>query len=143
MEEGTHHVLSQRRQVNYLPQISLGLLHCLHTGVNGPHQGLLGQALTTHTHFKQTKIVVSDGVSKVVCTSLLLLCDIGMGASGHAHQRGHVSSVHLPCGDLLLGRGHGAHVESVVRAADGPRADDTWQCYRTMLHTTHPVELLL
>lgn len=39
-------------------------------------------------------------------------------ASGNAltHQWGHVSSMHLPCGDLLLCRGHGAHIEG-VRAA--------------------------
>lgn len=35
------------------------------------------------------------------------------------HQWGHVSSVHLSCGDLLLGRGHRTHIEG-VRATDGP-----------------------
>lgn len=58
------------------------------------------------------------------------------------HQRGHVSSVHLPCGDLLLCRGHRAHIEG-VRAADGPGPDYPWQRYRAMLHATHPIELLL
>lgn len=58
------------------------------------------------------------------------------------HQWGHVSSVHLPCGDLLLCRGHSTHIVG-VRAANRPRPDDTWECYRAVLHTTHPIELLL
>lgn len=44
------------------------------------------------------------------------------------HQWRHVSSVHLPCGDLLLGRGHCTHIES-FRAADGPRPNYTWKCH--------------
>lgn len=58
------------------------------------------------------------------------------------HQRGHVSSVHLPCGDLLLRCGHSAHIEG-VGAADGPRPNYTWKCNRAVLHATHPVKLLL
>ena len=65
-------------------------------------------------------------------------------SSGNAltHQRGHVSSVHLPCGDLLLRRGHSAHIER-VGAADGPRPNYTWKCNRAVLHAAHPVKLLL
>lgn len=58
------------------------------------------------------------------------------------HQWGHVSSVHLPSGDLLLGRGHCTNIEG-VRATDGSRPNYTWKCYRAMLHTTNSIELLL
>jgi len=63
-------------------------------------------------------------------------------ANALTHKWGHVSSVHLPCGDLLLGRGHSSHIEG-VRAANRPRPDYTWKCYRAMLHTAHSIELLL
>lgn len=36
-----YHVLPQRGQVVNLPKIYLGLLHSLHTGVDGSHQSLL------------------------------------------------------------------------------------------------------
>lgn len=58
------------------------------------------------------------------------------------HQWGHVSSVHLPRGDLLLRRGHTSHIVG-VGATDRPRANYTWKRYWAVLHTTHPVELLL
>ena len=45
---------------------------------------------------------------------------------GPPHQWGHVPAMHLACGDLLLGRGHGAHVEG-VGASDGARAHDARQ----------------
>lgn len=75
--------------------------------------------------------------SGLLCLSLLLV-----GQTAGAHQGRHVSSVHLPRGDLLLRRGHGADVVG-VRAADGAGPYYTWKCHRSVLHTTHPVELLL
>lgn len=39
------------------------------------------------------------------------------------HQWGHVSSVHLPCGDLLLRGGHRPHVVG-VGASDGAGSND-------------------
>lgn len=63
-------------------------------------------------------------------------------AVARSHQRGHVSSVHLSCGDLLLSRGHGAHVER-IRASYRPRAHDARQRHRPMLDSTHPIKLLL
>lgn len=42
-----YHVLAQWRQVVHLPEVNLGLLHGLHTGVNGSHQSLLRRALRT------------------------------------------------------------------------------------------------
>lgn len=59
-----------------------------------------------------------------------------------AHQRGHVSSVHLSCGDLLLRRGHGADVVG-VGATDRAGPYYTRQCDGAVLHATHPIELLL
>lgn len=59
-----------------------------------------------------------------------------------AHQWGHVSSVHLPRGDLLLRRGHGADVVG-VRATDRAGPYYTRQCDGAMLHAAHPIELLL
>ena len=60
---------------------------------------------------------------------------------GGTDQRGHVSPVHLAHGDLLLGRGHGAHAEGL--GPDGARADHPRQRHRAVLHPPHPVELLL
>lgn len=37
-----HQVMAQWRQIIDMSQVSLGLLHSLHTAVDGPHQGLLG-----------------------------------------------------------------------------------------------------
>lgn len=59
-----------------------------------------------------------------------------------SHQRGHVSSVHLPHSDLLLRSGHGAHVKS-VRPTDRARAHDARQCHWSMFHSAHTVKLLL
>lgn len=39
--------MAQWRQIIYISQVSLSLLHSLHAAVDGPHQGLLGQTLTT------------------------------------------------------------------------------------------------
>lgn len=50
--------------------------------------------------------------------------------------------MHLPGGDLLLGRGHGAHIES-VRTTNRAGPHDTGKGHRPMLHTAYPVELLL
>lgn len=58
------------------------------------------------------------------------------------HQWGHMSPVHLPCGDKLLRRGHGPHIEG-VRAADGAGPNYSWERHGAVLHATHPVELLL
>lgn len=41
MSSVLYHVLAQWRQVVHLPEVDLGLLHGLHTGVNGSHQSLL------------------------------------------------------------------------------------------------------
>lgn len=35
-----------------MSQVALGLLHGLHAGVDGPHQGLLSQTLTSQTTHK-------------------------------------------------------------------------------------------
>lgn len=64
-----------------------------------------------------------------------------MGAGGHSHQRGHVSSVHLATGNLLLGRGHAAHLEILWTRGSG--AHDGGQGHRAVLHLPHPVVLLL
>lgn len=37
-----HQVMAQWRQIIDMSQVSLGLLHSLHTAVDGSHQGLLG-----------------------------------------------------------------------------------------------------
>ncbi len=37
-----YHVLSKWWQVVDLPEVNLGFLHSLHTGVDGSHQSLLG-----------------------------------------------------------------------------------------------------
>lgn len=58
------------------------------------------------------------------------------------HQGGHVSSVHLPCGDLLLRGGHRPHVVG-VGAPDGSGSNDTRQRHGAVLHAAHPIELLL
>lgn len=58
------------------------------------------------------------------------------------HQRGHVSSVHLPAGDLLLCGGHGPHVVG-VGASDRTRSNDARECHRAVFHTAHSIELLL
>lgn len=47
ISEKTYQVMAQWRQIIYISQVSLSLLHSLHTAVYGPHQGLLGQTLTT------------------------------------------------------------------------------------------------
>lgn len=39
--------MTQWRQIIDVSQVCLGLLHSLHTAVDGSHQGLLGQTLTT------------------------------------------------------------------------------------------------
>lgn len=39
--------MAQRRQIIYISQVSLSLLHSLHTAVDGPHQSLLSQTLKT------------------------------------------------------------------------------------------------
>lgn len=57
-------------------------------------------------------------------------------------QRGHVSSVHLSRGNLLLRRGHGSHVER-VGASYWPRPHDARQCHRPVLNSTDPIKLLL
>ena len=72
-----------------------------------------------------------------ICPGHCVLC-----ANALTHQWGHVSSVHLPCGDLLLCRGHRTHIEG-VGAADGAGPDYTRKCYWAVLHATHAVELLL
>lgn len=41
MSSVLYHVLAQWGQVVHLPEVDLGLLHGLHTGVNGSHQSLL------------------------------------------------------------------------------------------------------
>jgi len=56
-------------------------------------------------------------------------------------QRGHVSSVHLPAGDVLFGLRHGAHLEALW--TPGPRADDGGQSDRARLHLPHLIKLLL
>lgn len=38
--------MAQWRQIIYMHQVGLGLLHSLHTAVDGSHQGLLGKTLT-------------------------------------------------------------------------------------------------
>lgn len=58
------------------------------------------------------------------------------------HQWGHVSSVHLPRGDLLLRGGHRPHVVG-VGASDGSGSNDTRQRHRAVLHAAHSIELLL
>lgn len=63
-------------------------------------------------------------------------------ANAFTHQWRHVSSVHLPCGDLLLGGGHGSHIEG-VRTANGPRPYYTRKCYWAVFHPTNTIELLL
>lgn len=42
--------MAEWRKIINMTQVSLSLLHSLHTAVDGPHQGLLGQTLTTETH---------------------------------------------------------------------------------------------
>ena len=49
--------------------------------------------------------------------------------------------MHLPAGDVLLGLGHGAHLE--VLWAAGARAHDGGQGHRARLNPPHRVELLL
>lgn len=50
--------------------------------------------------------------------------------------------MHLPCGDLLLRRGHCPRVVG-VGASDRARSNDAWECHRAVFHTTHSIELLL
>lgn len=50
---------------------------------------------------------------------MLFSCSLLATENAFTHQWGHVSSVHLSCGDLLLGRGHCTHIEG-VRATNGP-----------------------
>lgn len=38
--------MAQWRQIIHMSQVSLSLLHSLHTAIDGPHQCLLGQTLT-------------------------------------------------------------------------------------------------
>lgn len=59
----------------------------------------------------------------------------------HSYQRGHVSSVHLATGNLLLGRWHAAHLE--ILRTRGSGAHDSRQGHRAVLHFPHPVILLL
>lgn len=61
--------------------------------------------------------------------------------AARAHQRGHVSSVHLARRDLLLGGWHGARVEGL--GPDRARTHDGGQCHRAVLHAAYAVELLL
>lgn len=42
--------MAQGRRIIYVSQVSLSLLHSLHTAVDSPHQGLLGQTLTIASH---------------------------------------------------------------------------------------------
>lgn len=56
-------------------------------------------------------------------------------------QRGHVSSVHLPAGDVLFGLWHGAHLEAL--RTSGTRADDGRQGDRASFHLPDLIELLL
>lgn len=77
----------------------------------------------------------------------LLLCfhvmqGVLLSENAPAHQWGHVSSVHLPRGDLLLRRGHGADIVG-VRATDRAGPYYTRQCDGAVLHTTYTIELLL
>lgn len=61
--------------------------------------------------------------------------------AAYSYQRGHVSSVHLATGDLLLGRWHAAHLE--ILRPRGSGAHDSGQGHRAVLHLPHPVILLL
>lgn len=63
---------------------------------------------------------------------------------GHAcpHQRGHVSSVHLPCGDLLLRGGHRPRVVG-VGASHRAGSNDARERHRAVFHAAHSIELLL
>ncbi len=56
-------------------------------------------------------------------------------------QRGHVSSVHLPAGDVLFGLWHGAHLEAL--RTSGPRAHDGRQSDGARLHIPLLIKLLL
>lgn len=48
--------MAQKWRIICISQVSLSLLHSMHTAVDGPHQGLLGQTLTKmnnrNTHCK-------------------------------------------------------------------------------------------
>lgn len=68
--------------------------------------------------------------------------DVSQRVNACPHQRGHVSSVHLPCGDLLLRGGHRPHVVG-VGASDRAGANDARECHRPVFHTAHSIELLL
>lgn len=52
LEEGNYQVMTQGRGIIHISQVSLGLLDSLHAAVDGPHQGLLGQALLTQIRNK-------------------------------------------------------------------------------------------
>lgn len=104
---------------DFLDQISLGRTFFL----NGPQVGSYSFSYYLNQSKKEKK-------KRPACLSAL------------THQWRHVSSVHLPCGDLLLSRGHSTHIES-VRPANRPRPNYTWKGYRAVLHTAYPIELLL
>lgn len=57
------------------------------------------------------------------------------------YQWRHVPSVHLSAGDVLLGLGHGAHLEALWTSGSWPH--NGWESHRACLHLTHLVELLL
>lgn len=44
-----YQVVPQGRGIIHISQVSLSLLDGLHAGVDGPHQGLLGQTLDSDT----------------------------------------------------------------------------------------------
>lgn len=54
--------------------------------------------------------------------------DLSQMENACPHQRGHVSSVHLSCGDLLLRGGHRPHVVG-VGASDGAGSNDARECH--------------
>ena len=45
-----HQVVTEWGQVSHVAQVRLSLLHRVHAAVDGPHQGLLGQALAGRDH---------------------------------------------------------------------------------------------
>lgn len=57
------------------------------------------------------------------------------------YQRGHVPPMHLATGDLLLGLGHGAHLE--VLRPTGTRPYDNREGHGAVLGFVQLVELLL
>lgn len=129
-----YHVLSQRRQVVDLPEVYLGLLHRLHTGVDGSHQSLLRWTLNIH---KDNTAHLEQPLVWLLYTSTIH----HTGTFCCSYQWWHVSTVHLTHRDLLLSRGHGAHAKRL--GANGARADHPRQRHRTVLRPAHTVKLLL